>query len=37
VGKEVVDALKPDHISQFAHVIGGFCGAMFGLMKRKAS
>jgi membrane associated rhomboid family serine protease len=30
VGKEVLQALKIDQVSQFAHIIGGVCGSMFG-------
>ncbi|MCO4780927.1 MAG: rhomboid family intramembrane serine protease [Candidatus Cloacimonetes bacterium] len=30
VGEEVVNSLKPDNVSQFAHILGGFCGACFG-------
>ena len=33
-GKEVLDALQPDHISQFAHIIGGICGSMFGFGRK---
>lgn len=27
---EVVNAFKADDISQFAHIVGGFCGSLFG-------
>ncbi len=30
VGKEVLSALNQDNISQFAHIIGGICGGVFG-------
>ncbi len=30
LGKEVVQLLDNDQISQFTHIIGGICGAMFG-------
>ena len=30
LGREVVEALKPDQIAHFAHIIGGTCGAAFG-------
>ena len=35
LGKEVWSALMPpnDNISQFAHIIGGFCGALFGFLR----
>ena len=29
-GKEIVGALQKDQIAQFAHIIGGLCGAVFG-------
>jgi membrane associated rhomboid family serine protease len=32
LGREVFDAFRPDHISQFAHVIGGATGGVFGLL-----
>ncbi|MFT5123849.1 MAG: membrane associated rhomboid family serine protease [Kiritimatiellia bacterium] len=33
-GREVVSALKPDHVSQAAHIIGGVCGSLFGFSKK---
>jgi len=30
VGKEVWQSLGEDHVSQFAHIIGGVCGSIFG-------
>jgi membrane associated rhomboid family serine protease len=30
VGKEVMQSLQSDQISQFAHIIGGVCGGIFG-------
>lgn len=30
IGKEVIQSLNSDTISQFAHIIGGICGAIFG-------
>jgi len=32
LGKEVFDAFKNDNISQFAHIAGGICGAIFGFV-----
>jgi len=32
LGREVVDAFQPDQISQFAHIIGGITGGLFGLL-----
>ncbi len=30
VGREVMNVISTDNISQFAHIIGGVCGAAFG-------
>lgn len=30
LGREVVNAFEPDQVSQFAHVLGGSLGALFG-------
>lgn len=36
IGKEVLAALHHDQVSQFAHIIGGVCGGVFGyLLSRK--
>jgi membrane associated rhomboid family serine protease len=37
VGGEVATALHRDNISQFAHIIGGACGAMLGLTSERGS
>ena len=39
IGKEVVQSLQADHVSQSAHIIGGVCGSIFGFIlgKPKAS
>jgi membrane associated rhomboid family serine protease len=34
LGKEVMQSLSADHVSQFAHIIGGLCGSAFGFAKR---
>ena len=34
IGKEVIESLKTDQISQFAHIIGGLCGSVFGFITR---
>lgn len=34
IGKEVIESLKTDQISQFAHIIGGLCGSIFGFINR---
>jgi rhomboid protease GluP len=31
LGREVIEAFRPDQISQFAHIAGGTCGGLFGL------
>lgn len=35
VGKEVWQSLGEDNISQFAHIIGGVCGSIFGFSGKK--
>ncbi len=30
IGKEVINSLATDQVSQFAHIIGGLCGSVFG-------
>lgn len=35
IGKEVWQALQTDNVSQFAHIIGGICGSIFGFAARK--
>lgn len=32
IGKEVILSLREDHVSQFAHIIGGVCGSFFGFI-----
>lgn len=32
IGREIVNSLRPDNISQLGHIIGGTCGAFFGFM-----
>ncbi len=34
VGKEILTSLATDQVSQFAHIIGGVCGSVFGFMNR---
>lgn len=34
VGKEILQSLSSDQISQFAHIIGGVCGSVFGFINR---
>lgn len=36
IGKEVLNSLQTDQISQFAHIIGGICGSVFGFTNRKS-
>ncbi|MCS7013578.1 MAG: rhomboid family intramembrane serine protease [Chloroherpetonaceae bacterium] len=30
LGQEILNSFKPDHVSQFAHILGGIAGAVFG-------
>ena len=32
IGKEVLQSLSSDQVSQFAHIIGGVCGSIFGFL-----
>ncbi len=34
IGKEVIQSLATDQISQFAHIMGGVCGSIFGFISR---
>jgi membrane associated rhomboid family serine protease len=34
--KEVLDAFQHDNISQFAHIMGGICGSVFGFKSAKS-
>ena len=33
LGSELVNSLKSDNISNFAHIVGGFCGSLFGFFR----
>jgi membrane associated rhomboid family serine protease len=33
IGREVIDSFQADGVSQFAHIAGGLCGAVFGYFK----
>jgi len=35
LGREVLEAIKTDRISQFAHILGGICGSLFGFQGKK--
>lgn len=35
LGKEIMQSVQADQISQFAHIIGGICGGIFGYIGRK--
>ena len=37
IGKEIIQSLNTDQISQFAHIIGGVCGSIFGFVNRPGS
>ena len=34
IGGEIVAAVRADNVSQFAHIVGGLCGAAFGFRAR---
>ena len=34
VGKEVIQSMQEDHVSQAAHIIGGVCGSVFGFLAK---
>ncbi|TAE27286.1 MAG: rhomboid family intramembrane serine protease [Candidatus Kapaibacterium sp.] len=34
LGKEVYNSLNMDNISQFAHILGGICGSIFGFSQK---
>lgn len=36
IGKEIMQSLQTDQISQFAHIIGGLVGSFFGFLSRPA-
>jgi membrane associated rhomboid family serine protease len=33
LGREVVNSFRADNISEFAHIVGGFCGSLFGFFR----
>jgi membrane associated rhomboid family serine protease len=33
LGRELVGSLRADNISEFAHIMGGFCGSLFGFFR----
>lgn len=33
LGREFFNSFKSDNISEFAHIVGGFCGSLFGFFK----
>ncbi|MBI5076822.1 rhomboid family intramembrane serine protease [Candidatus Falkowbacteria bacterium] len=35
LGQEIIASFKPDHVSQFGHIIGGLCGGAFGFFLNK--
>ncbi len=35
--REVVSAIQEDTISQFAHIVGGICGSLFGFLRPRRS
>lgn len=34
LGNEFISSFKPDSIAHFAHIIGGFCGSIFGFFTK---
>jgi membrane associated rhomboid family serine protease len=36
LAKEFINAFAEDNVSQFAHIIGGICGGLFGFLFTKA-
>jgi membrane associated rhomboid family serine protease len=34
IGKEIIQSLQNDQVSQFAHIMGGICGSIFGFINR---
>jgi membrane associated rhomboid family serine protease len=35
LGREIVHSFSTDNISEFAHIVGGFCGSLFGFFRAK--
>jgi membrane associated rhomboid family serine protease len=35
IGGEIAAAVREDNVSQFAHIVGGLCGAAFGFRSRE--
>jgi membrane associated rhomboid family serine protease len=35
LGREVFNSLKADNVSQFAHILGGICGGVFGFVGQR--
>jgi membrane associated rhomboid family serine protease len=33
LGREIINSFDSDSISQFAHIVGGFCGSLFGFFR----
>ena len=33
LGREFIDSFNNNNISQFAHIVGGFCGSLFGFFR----
>ncbi|MDR0640995.1 MAG: rhomboid family intramembrane serine protease [Treponema sp.] len=33
LGREILNSFDPDNISQFAHIVGGFTGSLFGFLR----
>jgi membrane associated rhomboid family serine protease len=33
IGREIFNSFRQDNISEFAHILGGFCGSLFGFFR----
>jgi len=33
MGVQILESLRADNISQFAHIVGGLCGSFFGFVR----
>jgi hypothetical protein len=33
LGREILGSFKSNDISEFAHIVGGFCGSLFGFFR----
>ena len=33
LSREIISSFESNNVSEFAHIIGGFCGSLFGFLK----